>query len=361
MSELQTTFGKYLIILLSVVLGGLLIVGGLNFYIDPYGIFGNNTLGIYTSQGRESKPQLYRKGEFDAILIGNSKPGMIPTSLIDEYDFFNASLGGATPEEIYFFTKRFVDRAEVAIVMLDFWAFRENVPLKEDPFQPPTFAETMDQLFSMNSLDDSIKTIRRNLQGSEPTYADDGAFIATRWIIQKSTPNEVMAQRELNLHAEWFADFAVMPERMTYLEELTDYLRGRGVVAIAVLAPMHVKSLQLMDEANISAAIDKWKAEVMSMFPITVDLIDSKYSDAEYFFAADPTHFTPDAGVQMIKEEVLPRIQAAAVAKAEAEARARAEAEAKAETEAKVRSQLEAEAREKAEARLKALLDNEKE
>ncbi|WP_309398266.1 hypothetical protein [Cerasicoccus maritimus] len=309
MSEHKKTFGKYLATLAIVIVTGLLLDGGINYFIDPYGIFGQNSLGIYTSQDRHTKPPLYQQGNFNAVLLGNSKPGMIPTEKVKGYNVFNASFGGATPEELYYFADHYIDSGDVAILMLDFWSFRETEPLKPDPFQPPGFTETLDHIFSIQSLDDSIKTIRRNLQGSDPTFARNGAFIANRWFVQKSTPNPVMAEREFNKHAEWFKDFAVLPERMTYLAQLAEFLHGRGMVAIVVFTPMHEQSLELIEDADIQPVVDQWKADVKALFPYTIDLMDSKYSKPDKFFAADPTHFLPQTGVDMLNHDVLPVLQ----------------------------------------------------
>ncbi|GHC03969.1 hypothetical protein [Cerasicoccus arenae] len=299
-------FRRYLITLAIIILGGIAAVGGFNYWTDAYGIFGVNHLGIYASADRESKAQAYQKGDFNAVIMGNSKAAMIPAAALNKYDFFSATFGGAMPEELYYFADRYVDHGEVAIVLLDFWSFRDEFPIKEDPFAPPTLTETLDKLFSINTLDESIKTLRRNIQGEPPAFSPDGSFIAHRWIISKSTPNDILAQREFNEHARWFADFSISPDRMTYITRLAEYLRGRGIWTVAVLAPMHEHSLELMEGTPAAEQLEEWKARIEDIFPTTVDLIDSQYSAPENFFPADPTHFTPKAGVKMINDSVLP-------------------------------------------------------
>lgn len=306
MSDRPKAFGRYLIVLGVIVLGGMAAVGGFNYWVDAYGAFGVNHLGIYASADRESKATAYQQGDFDAVIMGNSKAAMIPAAELNKFDFFSATFGGAMPEELYYFADRHIEDVKVAIILLDFWSFRDELPVKDDPFTPPSFVEKLDLLFSMRALDESIKTVRRNLAGEPPAFAEDGSFIAKRWIISKSTPNDLLAQKEFDEHERWFNDFTLSPDRMTAVTRLAQHLRDRGTWTVAVLAPMHEDSLKLMEGTEAAAILPEWKERIEEAFPYTVDLIDSKYSSPEYFFPADPTHFTPEAGVKMINEEVLP-------------------------------------------------------
>lgn len=305
MAETLHPFRRYLIVLGLIILGGMALAAGFNYIVDPYGMFGMNQLGIYASADRESKPQAYQQGDFDAIIMGNSKAAMIPAARLKEHDFFSATFGGAMPEELYFFTERYVDEADIVVVLLDFWSFRDELPLKPDPFTPPTIPEVLEKLFSIQALDESIKTVRRSAQGEPPAFAPDGSFIAHRWIVSKSTPNEILADREFREHARWFEDFTIMPDRMTYITRLAEHLRERGIYTVAVLAPMHEHSLELMAGTPAAEILPEWKARIQEIFPNNIDLIDSQYSAPEYFFPADPTHFTPEAGVEMINRQVL--------------------------------------------------------
>lgn len=306
MIERAKDFRRYMIVLGAIVLGGIVAVGGFNYWVDAYGAFGVNQLGIYASADRESKAAAYRQGDFNAVIMGNSKAAMIPAAELDKFNFFSATFGGAMPEELYYFADRHINDIKVAVIVLDFWSFRDELPVKEDPFTPPGFTEKLEMLFSMRALDESFKTLRRNIAGEPPAFAPDGSFIARRWIVSKSTPNALLAQKEFDEHARWFNDFELSPDRMTAITRLAEQLRGRGTWVVAVLAPMHEHSLELMEGTPAEQILPQWKARIQEIFPYTVDLIDSEYSKPAYFFPADPTHFTPEAGVLMINKEVLP-------------------------------------------------------
>jgi len=285
--------------------GGLLLTGALNLVIDPYGVFGVNFLGVYASADRESKPMAYARGDFDAVLMGNSKAAMIPASQLNGHHFFSATFGGAMPEELYFFAERHIDKAELAVVLLDFWSFREDPPLRPDPFAPPGTGQVAEKLFSLAALEESFKALRRRATGEQPAFAQDGSFIAERWIESKSAPNPIWREVEFQEHARWFAGYQASPERMEYLQRLAETFEARDIPVVVVLAPMHEHSLELMRGTEAAKALPAWKSRVRALFPNTIDLIDSEYSADENFFPADPTHFRPEVGAEMINETVL--------------------------------------------------------
>lgn len=306
MSDKPDNFGKYLTILAILVLGGALTVGGINYFVDPYMIFGKNQLGNFSSADRESKSFYYDQSDYDAIIMGNSRAAMIPADQLQGHNFFSATFGGALPEELYFFTHRFVKDVDVVVILLDQTSFTDKSPLVDDPFTPPSVTEKLAKLFGMQALDESIKTIRRSAKGEAPTFADDGSFIMHRWITARSIPNEALLQREFDTHRENYENFELMPERMTYLRRLVEDLRGRGAWVVAVIAPVHEHSLELMEGTPAAEQLAEWKQQVRDIFPNTIDLMDSEYSASENFLATDPTHYKPEVGVRMINESVLP-------------------------------------------------------
>jgi len=52
-----------------------------------------------------------------------------------------------------------------------------------------------------------------------------------------------------------------------------------------------------------------WTDQVRQLFPTTIDLSSSEYSAPENFFAADPVHYKPAAGVRFMQNEVLPAVE----------------------------------------------------
>jgi hypothetical protein len=82
------SFRRYTCFLLSCLFGGLAALGALTYSIDPYGIFGNNTLGIYISAEREAKTMMVHEYPHDVLLLGNSKSALVAVGGVkDSYCF----------------------------------------------------------------------------------------------------------------------------------------------------------------------------------------------------------------------------------------------------------------------------------
>ncbi|MEO0794084.1 MAG: hypothetical protein AAFX93_02925 [Verrucomicrobiota bacterium] len=304
-SEDTTSFRRYLVTFALIVVGGVALVGGFCYWVDPFGIFGMNSVGIYSSADRESKAQFYGRGDYDAVLLGNSKAAMIPASEIDGHTFFSATFGGAMPEELFYFADRHLEEGELAIVLFDIWSYGTEAPIKEDPFATRGVQEYLDRLFSLHAFDESVKTLRRHYKGEQPAFAPDGSFIAQRWIETKDAPNAALYKAELNAHERWFNEFELSDERLRMIDRLARALKAQGYHPVAVIAPMHVESLKRLEGTPAQEAMDLWKQEINRAFPEVIDLMDSKYSTPENYFPADPTHFRPETGVSMINDEVM--------------------------------------------------------
>ena len=108
----------------------------LDYGIDPYGNFGNNRLGVFISAEREAKPVLLRRYPHDALLVGNSKMGLIPARQLEGFRFFNASFAGATAEEEYYCVEHFATHQKLVVLEIDF--LQSDPPAnKGDLFAPP--------------------------------------------------------------------------------------------------------------------------------------------------------------------------------------------------------------------------------
>jgi hypothetical protein len=93
---------------------------------------------------------------------------------------------------------------------------------------------------------------------------------------------------------------------MSFYIRLTDCLRQRGIVCVAVVPPLHEAVAKRLEGLPVRAAYQAWTRQLSSIFPHVVDLSFSPYGAAENFFKADPVHFKPEVGVQMFNGKVIP-------------------------------------------------------
>lgn len=299
-------FPVYLKTAAGVFAGVTLAVVALNYFVDPYAVFGRNRLGVFVAADRQSKPAMIRRFPHDAVLMGTSKAAMVDTTQLEGFRFFSATFGGARVEELFYFTDNYIHDAKLVVIALDYGMFADTFPIiPDDPFRNRGVSFYFPYLVELGIARDSIQTISRHLRKRTESFRPDGSFIADKWTAAKSVPNPALLEQLFALERASYADMNLSEERMRYLEKLRDVLRARRIPVVAVINPLHERSVRLLRESRQAATVETWKQRVRGLFPDTVDLMDSRYSAATNFFAADPVHFLPATGVEFLNREVL--------------------------------------------------------
>lgn len=293
----------------ATLIGATLLLALFNFLIDPYHVFGNNTLGIYVAADRESKPAALRAFPHNALLMGTSKAAMIDTSQLDDYTFFSISFGAAQVEELYDFCLRYDTQPALAVLMLDLGMFGSTPPFKANAFAPRTPAAWLPYLLERTTTAHALKTLRRHYRGSEQTFRPDGSYIANQWAAHKNEPNPDALARTFENEVRAWEHFRFSEERYACLLRLRDLFRERGVRVVVVLHPLHERSVHILRHSSAQPLFEAWLVRLRQDFPDVVDLTDSHYSRPEHFFVADPVHYTPEAGVIFMNTLVLPRLR----------------------------------------------------
>ena len=292
--------------------GVCILIGLLNLVVDPYNRFGLNRLGVYISAERECKATEVRRFPHNALLIGNSRIAMIPVKDLNGFRFFNAALGGATAEEVYYFLEHFADKE--AVVVLSVELGQTDPPSRAgDLFAPPTWTATLDNLLNLRTAEYSVRTVWSHFAGKTPALAADGSFDTKPWFDAWDQPNPAHRDLVLKQMSDGYAstNSASSPnfnfkERMTFYTRIAECLNRRGIPCVVVIPPPHEA---IAAHIRASGSLDKfqrWRRDLDSIFPLVVDLSMSPYGAADNFFKADPVHFKPDVGVQMLNAEVIP-------------------------------------------------------
>ena len=95
---MDTSPRRFVILALGLAGGLVATIGLFNYFVDPYGLFGQNRLGIHISAEREFKPSQVQRYPHDALVLGTSRMAMIPVDDLKGFRFFNAGFGGGTAE-----------------------------------------------------------------------------------------------------------------------------------------------------------------------------------------------------------------------------------------------------------------------
>ena len=95
---------------------------------------------------------------------------------------------------------------------------------------------------------------------------------------------------------------------MEPLMRIAQILRERRIPSVAFIPPIHeALSRHLLASTNY-ARYQLWKQELQAIFPGLLDFSTGPWTRASNFFKNDPVHFKPQAGVDLINQEILPRV-----------------------------------------------------
>jgi hypothetical protein len=295
-------------VILALGLSGVLAatIGLFNYFVDPYGVFGQNRLGIYITAEREYKSAEVKRYPHDALLVGNSRMAMIPVQGLNGFSFFNAGLGGGTAEEAYYFLYHFAHNQKLVILSVELGQ-GDPVPLKGDIFAPLTLTGALNNLLNLQTVEYSVRTIYSHYTGVLVSLRADGSFDAKPWFDRwdKPDPAHLAFVVEKLGRGYWtYAGASTLP--MTFYRKIADCLRQRGITCVVVVPPLYEAVAGRLRDASAVAKYQAWRSRLQEIFPLVVDLSTSPYCAEENFFKDDPVHFKPEVGVRLLNAEVIP-------------------------------------------------------
>lgn len=303
---MDTSARRFVILVLSLAGGLVAAIGLLNYFVDPYGLFGQNRLGIHISAEREFKSSQVQLYPHDALLIGNSRMAMIPVADSKSFKFFNAGLGGGTAEEAYYFLHRFAHKEKLVILGVELGQGDPPLP-KGDVFAPLTLTSALNNLLNLRTVEYSVKTIYNHYTGVPATLRADGSFDAKPWFDRWDKPDPAHLALAVEGLGRGYWNYSGSSKlRMTFYSKIAECLRERGITCVVVVPPLYEAVAARLRDASAVASYQVWRNRLQEIFPLVVDLSVSHYCAEENFFKDDPLHFKPEVGVRMLNTEVIP-------------------------------------------------------
>jgi hypothetical protein len=295
------------LILLSVALGILAAIALLNYWIDPYNQYANNSLGVYAYAERQAKPNYIRQAKFDSIIVGNSRVGLgfLPEK-ISSLRLFNGGLGGASLEEIYYFIKHNVKSQKLLILGIDLCHHDPEIA-KQDDFEPPNRVQFLKSLLNLKQTEDAFRTLRQYSKGRRPSIGKDGGFYASD-LFESHKENPEARDKLIRQACAYYKSFKESPtkENLSYFLKISLLMQERKINCVAVVLPLHQSIAQNPEVLKNQSVFSQWKDEMRSIFPNFIDLSFSKYCTPDTFFRSDPVHINPVAGSEMFNIEIAP-------------------------------------------------------
>jgi hypothetical protein len=307
---MKTLNGKRYLIFSGMAVGVLLLfVAVFNYIMDPYNLLGNNWTGVYFLNERQIKDAILTYKHED-ILLGSRKTGYINPDGLSCYRFYNASMRGMVPEEMYYYLKKYLRHEKLALIGFDFYMFNEReFPLVRIKRWDDLRYETTEYLLGAEIVKASWKTLQKwrkkekmhgmkeNGQFDYPGASQAPASAGPQQQYEKPYQNII---RGLVQHH--YYKFSFSQSRMEYVRKIKTLLEQRGIPYAVFINPLNHDVLATLQNVEAHSLFLSWREEMKTIFPDIYDYSLSRYSAREGFYREDPYHYTNATGIAFLNE-----------------------------------------------------------
>lgn len=279
----------------------------LNYIVDPFDWYGHNRLGVYISADRQFKATQVRRYPHDALLLGNSRMGVVPPDQLNGFRFFNGAFPAASAEDIYYFILHFAQKQRLVILSVEPGG-GDPAQLLGDLFEQPDISGVLNNLFNLQTVEYSIRTVSEHFRGTPNPMHPNGSGDMSFWVKIADQDRPAWRDYQLaNLKRDHAGFSNPAKERMSFYVRIAECLQQRGITCVILVPPLHeevVKHIQSLPDC--AAAYRQWHQLLGTIFPHIVDLSYSSYGAAQNFYNSDPIHFRSETAVRMLNDEVIP-------------------------------------------------------
>lgn len=302
------------------VFPSLLFLGAFNFIIDPYGVWNYFNFPLNKVRiAKDNQARLFKAIDIiriqpEKVFLGSSRTEIgLDTShpvFVEQKTSYNLGLPGIS---IYEMTKYFEhlianqSDVETIVISLDFMMFN-NYKLTNPK---PDFVESrlgkkhliwqdfLDVTFSIDALDDSIKTVFFNYKPHNDSYYLDNGM---RYNPQEkvNTNKFKITLREYLDHKDKYNDYTFSAPGLNNLKKIIEICREKNIKVKIFISPAHVIHWEALYESGLWSIFEKWKREIVKITPIwdfsTYNSITTEDISEEMENYWDSHHYTKEVG-----------------------------------------------------------------
>jgi hypothetical protein len=299
---------RYLIVSGITVAALLLFVAAFNYIVDPYNLLGNNRTGVYFCNERQAKDAIL-KYDHQAILIGSSKTGYINPDDLSCYRFYNASMRGMVPEEMFFYLKKYLRNEKLVLIGFDFYMFneREFPLLNITDWNDLTYTK-VEYLLGAKIVKVSWKTLKMWYKGEDlHSMKENGQFVypgVTQMSLSDDPSRYEKRYHDIirGLVRHYYDKFSFSKRRMDYVWKIKALLDEKNIPYAIFINPKNHDVFAALQQLETYGLFVSWQQEMKTIFPEIYDFSHSKYSAKEGFYRGDPYHYTNATGKMFLNE-----------------------------------------------------------
>lgn len=299
---------RYWILIISIVP----ILGMFNYFIDIYGL--NNILTVEEINAKKFmnvkfttriKAKALSSGEFDTIMLGTSRIGVMNPDVINRYlnaNTYNLSYPASITKihkELFFYAIKF-NKVKNLIYGIDFMAFNKSRLIEQDFNEYYTLQKhilnkeeilNIDLYLNLDTFLKSIKLIQNNVRKTQKDvpryvykngmrdYANYKEELAmNRYNFQKNSKIQINAYFKKN---GFYKDYIFSQEYFNDFKEILTYCKNNGIKVWVYIPPFHKEYLKKLYSTNLSYSFEIFQRKLAQIVEFTDFTIYKEITDDE--------------------------------------------------------------------------------
>ena len=274
----------FVAIVLLLGYGVFLVVGAVNYLVDPYRLSGAKEISGWTNEKteipksgmRRAKALAIEREKFDTLILGSSRAeiGIDPKQTAFAGSVvYNAALSGANFYEIREVFNFAIEHQKLkrAFIGLDFFGFSDRRTVTLD-FAQSDFnrgagvgiENWLRYFLSKDILLESLRTVRANYLGKKEPYTVEGMnlhFEQMHEVDQRKLFIDVL-RTNFFINPENYAGFRYSTERLAALRDVIAICEGRGIKLYLFISPIHARQLEALVAMGLYPAFERWKRDL---------------------------------------------------------------------------------------------------
>ena len=284
---------KWLIIFTIFSILGVGFVGGVNYVLDPNGL-NNKFLINKINTKKESntafttrfKSNILVNGNFDTLLLGTSRIGVMNPEVVNKYlscNSFNLEYPGSVTkiQKKFFLYANHFNKIKNLVYGIDFMAFNKNRTIEND-FKEFYELENMiesnqlisnnDFYFTFEAFTKSLKVVfnsLRNKHKSEAEYSNINGMRDYKNFIQDSKENKLQLDKEINNSIKSYfkpmgiyKNYKFSYEYLEDFKEVIQYCKNNNIKLFVYIPPMYSEHYDAIYAAGHFSQFELFKKEL---------------------------------------------------------------------------------------------------
>ena len=319
-SSISKKYRSFNRLFLGTVLLSILGVGGLNIWLDPYGVFKTHKVqGLNQDKPRQrDNDRIFKTTDIiytkpKTIIIGSSRvrQGIDPNHpALRDTPVYNLGLNGTNAyEELRYLQHAIANQKDLKAVVLEIDLFMFNKLKEPSPAfdeqrlekQHMTFKDFINVVSSWNALQSSYETLvssyKSRNNGVVANYGE-GGYMPYRNVNNRDT--QWRFNYSINQYLELHHKYELSDQYMNDFKQLVELCRQKGIDLKIFISPAHATQGEVIRMTGYEQVYEDWKRQIVNITPVWDfsgynSITTAKINDKMEKYV-DNSHFMPFIG-----------------------------------------------------------------